>query len=120
MEKKREILISKEDKRRLEEIKQFIESGVEAGVGLRELSVRWGINRTKLSYGFKKLFGLSVHQFVIEIKMNQAYRMLKENDVPIKLIASTCGYSNTGNFYHAFKKYFGYSPATVKRQKGTL
>ena len=95
----------------------MIESHPEQQLDLSTLSQIAGMNRNKLTYGFKKLTGKSIHQFVIKIRMENAKLMLAANDKPIKAIALLNGYSNTENFINAFKKYCGITPSHFLNKK---
>jgi AraC-like DNA-binding protein len=104
---KKKIAVRANDQHKLEELKSIIESNPGADYSIGSLSLRSGINRTKLSYGFKKLFGASLHQFIIAERIAKAKSLLAGSDQPIKAIARDCGYKNVKNFLTAFKKQTG-------------
>ena len=47
---------------------------------------------------------------VLEQRMERAVSMLKNTGLSIEEIAKTIGYSNTSNFYKAFREFYGKSP----------
>jgi len=116
MQKNKNSLISKYDKECLELAKEIIEANPAEGHSIESLTIKAGISRTKLSYGFKKIFSKSIHQFIISARMEEAKRMLNESDEPIKAIAILCGYRNAQNFLTAFKKYTGSTPTQYKKR----
>ena len=113
---KKKIAVRANDKHKLEEIKSIIESNPGADYSIGSLSLRTGINRTKLSYAFKKLFGVSLHQFIIAMRIARAKSLLASSDQPIKAIARDCGYKHVKNFLTAFKKQTG--KTALQYQKG--
>jgi len=117
MNKKEELRLSKADKECLLSVKEYILNNLSEHFTIHLLAAKAGINRYKLTYGFKKSFGSSLHQFIIESRMKNAKRLLIETDEPIKAIALLNGYSNHENFSYAFKKYFGYSPSELRKRK---
>lgn len=81
---------------------------------IEELSLRIGINRTKLQSGFKQCFGLTIHEYLIEVRMNEAYRLLRDapkGSYSVVDIATQVGYKHYNHFSFMFKKKFGVSPS---------
>lgn len=59
---------------------------------------------------FKRVFGLSLLDYVIQYRVAQAQRLLVTTDENVLTIATQAGFSSSSNFYMAFKKYCGQSP----------
>lgn len=84
---------------------------------IQTLSRLAGINRTKLFYGFKQLYGMSVMQVIDARRMETASERLLYTDMSISDIAREVGYEHAANFATRFKTYFGCSPREFKRQR---
>lgn len=69
-----------------------------------------GISRSHLHRKMKELSGITVHDFIINIRMEQAARMLTEQRLNVTQVAYAIGYSNQPTFSAAFRRYFGCSP----------
>jgi AraC-like DNA-binding protein len=82
------------------------------------LSKTLGINRYKLSYGFRKVTGTSIHQFLISARMHYAKRLLLTTERSIKEIAGLSGYPDPSNFCTTFKKQVGITPGSFRKNKG--
>lgn len=54
--------------------------------------------------------GKSFSQILLEQRMERAVILLKGTDLPIEKIAVMLGYSNSSNFYKAFREYYKVSP----------
>jgi AraC-like DNA-binding protein len=80
------------------------------------LSRMVGMNRYKLSQGFKQLFGHTVYRYAQEARMLEAMRLLNETSYPIKKISWLTGFNHTDNFITAFKRHFRKTPALVRRK----
>lgn len=80
-------------------------------VTIQELAYETGMNRTKLQYGFKQLFGISIYSYQVQLRMEKAKKLLEESEKPIKQIAQLTGYSTISSFSAAFKKAFRLSPS---------
>src|SRR5262245_47582996 len=111
MNRKKIAIITEADKKRLIYIKELIESYPDQHHTIKNLSAKAEINRNKLTYGFKKMTGMSIHQFLILTRMINAKKILLESEQPIKAIALLKGYSHAENFINAFKKFYGLSPS---------
>lgn len=114
MKRKRITVITEADIKRLIYVKEFIEAHPAQRHTIKDLSLIAEINRNKLTYGFKKITGKSIHQYIIQVRMENAKRMLLTTDKPVKAVAQLNGYSNTENFTNAFKKFYGYTPTILK------
>lgn len=77
---------------------------------LNGLGRQVGINRTKLSYGFKHLYGMSISQFVTSQRLDHACQLLLRTDLSVSQIAAATGYEHACNFSTAFKSQLGCSP----------
>jgi len=83
---------------------------------ISELSQSSGINRYKLTYGFRQLYGNTIHAFAEAARMNNAELLLTDLTKTIKEIAALNGYRSAENFITAFKKYFGITPNQFRKK----
>ncbi len=83
-----------------------------------ELAHEAGMNRTKLQYGFRQLFGTSIYAYQVQLRLERAKKLLEESDKPVKQIALLAGYNTINSFSAAFKKAYLLSPAQWRAQHG--
>jgi len=83
-------------------------------ITLENIAVEVKMSTNYVSKIFKKVSGQNFSDYLIEVKMNNAMRLLKNNDLRIYEIAYMIGYDNPKNFTRAFKKYWGKSPWEYK------
>ena len=107
--------LSDQDKSSLRLLKALIIEYPQNRYTINQLAKKAGISRIKLTYGFKLLFGSGIHQFIITKRIEKAQGLLHSTDLPIKAIASQCGYKTTQHFITAFKKYTGQSPGLYRK-----
>ncbi len=62
-----------------------------------------------------KHFGISPHEYIEEIKLGEAYRNLILTDLSAEEIAERVGYSSFSHFNKIFKKKYGITPATARK-----
>jgi AraC-like DNA-binding protein len=86
-------------------------------ITINELAKELGLNRTKLQYAFKNLYGLSIAEFRVQLRMEKAKELLEQTDKSIKEIARFTGYKNISSFSVAFKKTYKQSPSKWRNQE---
>lgn len=84
---------------------------------ISELVNYMGYSYSYLEKIFKRTFGLSIKDYVINKKMEYALELLKNRENNVTKIANVLGYSSLYNFSRAFKNHFGVSPAIYKKEK---
>jgi len=73
------------------------------------------VSRTLLHIKLKKIAGLSATEFINNIRLNEAKRMLEEGSFSISEIAYKVGYSDPAYFSKSFKKLFGKTPSEMSK-----
>ncbi len=106
--------LTPEDIERLEAVKYILARQLQAPPTLVELARQIGLNDFKLKKGFKYLNQKTVFEYLHDLRMQKAARLLIEQTGPIIDVAYQVGYSNHGHFSVAFKKYFGRSPSKFR------
>jgi len=69
-----------------------------------------GINERKLQRLFRQVFGKSVYQFAMAVKMDEAKKMLNTKQYNVSEVGFKVGYSNLSHFTGKFKEHFGITP----------
>ncbi len=77
---------------------------------LRELAATVGTNECTLKKVFKQVFSMTVFDYVNDLRMNKAARLLSDTSDSISNIASLLGFSSQSHFSTAFRKNYGLSP----------
>ena len=73
-----------------------------------------GLNRAKLTRGFRDMFSCSIAEAIAEQRLSQAKRMLMTTNLPISSIGYENGYLNNASFARAFGRRFGVSPSDFR------
>jgi len=77
---------------------------------VEDLTSEVGISRAQLHRKMKEMTGLPVSEFIRNIRLEQAVRLLKEQKINVTQVAYTVGFSNLAHFSTVFRKQFGVSP----------
>lgn len=96
-------------------IKRMIDSS-EIIPTVKEISNQLDIDRTTVFRIFKHEYGLSVKEYIDDIRYNRVCELLTSTTYPISNIARLCGFENPHYFSRAFRRRYGCSPTQWREQ----
>lgn len=79
-------------------------------VTLKDIAGHFSYHPNYISALLHRELGKTFSEILLEQRMEKATALLKGTNLPIEEIALMLGYSNSSNFYKAFREYFGQSP----------
>ena len=109
-----QVVLSRKDVERLHLVRDKIREDLTVWCSSDELCRHIGLNSKKLKYGFKKIFGSTPYKYSIDIRMEQAFKKLKEDNLSVSEVAYSLGYNYPANFTTAFKKHYGFTPQMLR------
>ncbi|MCD9023503.1 response regulator transcription factor [Cohnella silvisoli] len=68
-------------------------------------------NYSHLCFVFKKETGITINDFLTEVRMYKAKELFDNGDQLIQIVANKVGYADANYFGKCFKKYFGMPPS---------
>lgn len=83
------------------------------------LAKRFALSESSLKQGFKRHFGITLKDFIIQVKMEKAMQLLYESNLSVTTIAYQLGYNELPNFTRAFIRFHGKPPLYYRRHKNT-
>lgn len=75
-----------------------------------------GLSTNYAGHIFKQCIGMSVSQYILELRMKEVARLLETTSLPLQQILEKVGLEKNNYFYTRFKNYFGI-PLSEYRQK---
>jgi AraC family transcriptional regulator len=97
-----------------------IKKHIDADVGAHHTHaslVRVGhTNEYVLRSVFKKVYGQTVSDYIIRVRMELAYFLITHKDDLIEDIARQCGYSTGSHFGKIFRQTFGVTPGSLRNE----
>ncbi len=102
------------DSRRLVAARRIIDEQWSEKLTLDSLARACGINRAKLTRGFRELYRCTVAEAIAERRLIEASRKLLTTDLPVSSIGYASGYLNNASFSRAFGRRFGVSPSEYR------
>ncbi len=97
---------------------EYIENNYSIKINNEEIASKMFFNKNYISKLFKKQTGLSINEFVREIRLKEACRQLSGSSRNITDIAFDCGFTDMKTFYSLFKKYMGCTPKAYRDSAG--
>ena len=83
---------------------------------LSSLAKKYNVTSEKLNYAFSSTYGQSIFSFLSAQRLQQARLALEKTDIPMKVLAHKIGYSHVNHFISAFKKKYGITPGSLRKQ----
>lgn len=108
-----EISLSSSDLQRIHAAYDRLTAALDKPPSLAELGREVGLNTTKLTIGFRRVFGATVFAVLQEHRLQQAYRMLASGQTTVSEAAYRVGYS-PAHFATIFRRRFGVAPKTLR------
>ncbi|MDO9369389.1 MAG: AraC family transcriptional regulator, partial [Sphingopyxis sp.] len=102
------------DSERLLAARRVIEERWSEKLTIEGIARLCGLNRGKLTRGFRDLFDCSIADAIAEQRLGHAGNMLVVTDLPISSIGYRCGYLNNASFTRAFARHFGVAPTRYR------
>lgn len=111
------ISMSRTERTAIMETKRIIDSQLAFAPSCKELSRMVHLSVPKLSQGFSSLYGISIHQYIIDQRLAHAAQLLLDGDMNVSEIAAIVGYGKPSNFAAAFKKRYGVVPKNYRETR---
>ncbi len=98
------------------EIVEYLEKNYMKKITLDDISAEFFVTKTTLLNNFKKCFGCSPIDFLLNVRLTRAERLLFDSSFSVEKISEMCGFSSANYFSLIFKKKKGKSPLNYKAQ----
>ena len=101
------------------DVLRYINAHLDQQVTTERLASALRMNRTHLCERFRQDTGITVAEFVTEIKLEEAKRLLRTTEKPIAQISELLGFSSQSYFQNVFRKKIGTTPDKYRKAGGT-
>jgi AraC-like DNA-binding protein len=102
------------DSRRVLKVKNYINQNYQNEIRLAEVASLAGMSPSAFSRFFKLHTGRNLSDYIIDMRLGYASRMLVDSTHSIAEIGYGCGFNNLSNFNRIFKKKKGCSPSEFR------
>ena len=97
---------------------EYIKGHLSEMISVKTLADRSGYAEYYFSHKFKKEMGISVKEYILQEKIEQAKVMMTSTNESIQKISDSLAFGNRSYFYTCFQKQEGMSPSEYRNTKG--
>lgn len=101
---------------RLNRVYQYIEMHYAEVITNCELAELVHLSEGRFYHIFKESAGVAPQQYINEIRLNKAMKLLKQDAITATEAAEAVGFLDYNNFGRMFRRYFGCTPLEARRQ----
>lgn len=99
---------------RMETARQYIHDNSHRNVAIEEIASQVRLSPSRFCHLFKASFGLPAGQYIRQVKLEAARKMLENGLLSIKEISARVGISDPSYFSRMFKDAYGQSPSEYR------
>ena len=99
---------------------RYMEAHYNQPMNLDYLSRFSGISRSCLTREFKKYTGFSPNDYLIQLRIEQAKKLLRSTTLPANKISHIVGIQDINNFTNLFRKKTGLTPGNYRKRQQML
>lgn len=103
-------------KSKLQRILDYIQDNLDRNMGLEELADLVQLSSHHLRKLFKQSMGISLHQYVLQCRIERAKTLLKSTDLSIAQIAQLVSFYDQSHFTNVFRRYTKLTPRQYRSQ----
>jgi AraC family transcriptional regulator len=100
----------------LRHVIEYIHDNLDQHLTLTELSLVAGMSAYHFARTFKQVTGVTPHQYVLNVRVEQAKGLLLQGKLTIAEIASQVGFFDQSHLTRSFKRLVGVTPQALLRQ----
>lgn len=102
---------------KMETVKEMLEKYLETKLPpIPVIARKAAVSESTLKRNFKHVFGTSIYEYYLQIKMERARELFAEQPFSVKEVAYKLGYEKTSSFIKMFKRFYNFSPGELKRK----
>ena len=107
--------LEREVARALADTRRYMEEHLDEPLTISTLSRRSCLSATTFKAGFRRLYGLPVHAWLRQRRMERAAELLRGSSLSVLGVAQSVGYSSASQFTAAFRRQYGVTPAQYRK-----
>ncbi|NOU87986.1 helix-turn-helix domain-containing protein [Paenibacillus sp. LMG 31460] len=102
-------------------ITSYFSNHLSEPISLEDMANRASLSISRFSFMFKQRYGISPHQYLINMRVNHAKELLANTELSLESIALYCGFADLHHFSKMFKKRTGSTPGEHRKtNKSTI
>lgn len=107
-------LLQSDNKTIISEVKKYIEEKFNENLTIDSIAEKFHISNSLLAHSFKDAYGVSPINYLINVRITTAKKLLSNTDYSVQQISEKVGYNNSNYFSLLFKKLTGKTPTDFR------
>lgn len=103
-------------KNKILKVQKILENDFRRNIKITDICKEVYISNFYLTHMFTEFTGISPKQYLIQIRLNHAGKLLANKSLSISDVSEKSGFQDTSNFIRCFKKSFGITPKKFREQ----
>ncbi len=100
----------------IQRIKSYIEAHYAENISLKGIAAEFYMNPVYLGQLFKKTYGMLFNDFLLQIRVDEAKKLLRQTDLRVYEVAERVGFSNADYFVTQFEKIAHMTPSEYRNK----
>jgi AraC family transcriptional regulator len=93
---------------------QYVDENLDRNISLADLAGVVQLSVFHFMRKFRSEFGCPPHAYVMRRRIEHAKRQLARRDIPLKVVAADCGFSDQSHMTRLFRRLLGTTPAEYR------
>lgn len=95
-------------------IRQYLNEKYDTAISRKTVAEEFGISPDYVSHLFQKFGAASFHDELTRLRLEQAVRCLRQQQMKLARISELCGFDEPGYFIKVFRRHFGTTPGEFR------
>jgi two-component system, response regulator YesN len=100
----------------IHKVKSYIENHYHENISLKSIANTFYMNPVYMGQLFKKTYGLYFKDFLLDLRIKEARKLLRQTNMRVYEIAANVGFGSTDYFVTQFEKMEGLTPTEYRNQ----
>jgi AraC-like DNA-binding protein len=97
--------------------KKYIGQNFQKKITLNDICKHLACSKSTLVNTFRKTYGVTVTEYLTEVRLNEAEKLLRHREYSLAQIAALCGFSDQSYFSKVFATKMGCAPGDYRRRQ---
>ncbi len=107
--------VNNKESERMDNVLKYMLKNFNQDISLADVAKEAKMVENSFSRFFKQRTRKTFSNYLTELRLNHAAKLLIENEQSVLEICYTCGFNNPSNFYRYFKQLYGNSPLSYRK-----
>jgi AraC family transcriptional regulator len=102
---------------RVKRVVEYMRENLDKTLRLTELAAIANLSPSRFVRAFHTAVGKPPHRFLIQLRIEEACRLLEESDLPVIEVGLRCGFEQPSHFASMFRNVVGMPPSVWRRER---